>query len=61
MREDIRRKVRAPPHYETYEGNSYCKGIVTTKTNDCIGKGPRLQMLTGNRGTNARIEESFHA
>ena len=42
---DVRRKLRQRARYEV-ANNSYAKGIVLTIANDCIGTGPRLQLLT---------------
>ncbi|NJL31987.1 MAG: phage portal protein, partial [Phycisphaerales bacterium] len=40
--------------------NSYAKGIVLTIANDCIGTGPRLQLLTENSDLNNRVESAFN-
>jgi lambda family phage portal protein len=55
---DVRRKLRQRSRYEV-ANNSYAKGIVLTLANDCIGTGPRLQMLTDDVDTNRRIESAF--
>ena len=39
--------------------NSYAAGMISTLANDCIGTGPRLQMLTPDRILNRAIEEQF--
>lgn len=55
----VRRILRMRSRYEV-GNNSYAKGIVLTLANDCIGTGPRLQMLTDSPETNRRIERAFH-
>jgi len=55
---DVRRKLRQRARYEV-ANNSYAKGIVLTIANDCIGTGPRLQLLTEDSATNNRVEEAF--
>ena len=54
----IRAILRNRSRYEC-ENNSYAKGIVRTVANDCIGTGPRLQMLLPNKNQNAKIERFF--
>jgi capsid protein len=39
--------------------NSYAKGIVLTIANDCIGTGPRLQLLTDDASVNHVVEAAF--
>ncbi len=55
---DIRKKLRERARYEV-ANNSYAKGIVLTMANDCIGTGPRLQLLTTNDALNRQIEDAF--
>jgi len=55
---DVRRKLRQRARYEV-ANNSYAKGIVLTLANDCIGTGPRLQLLSGDDETNRRVEAAF--
>jgi lambda family phage portal protein len=57
---EIRRILRARARYET-ANNSYAKGIVLTLANDCVGTGPRLQLLTDDADANAAIESEFAA
>jgi len=57
---EIRRILRARARYET-ANNSYAKGIVLTLANDCVGTGPRLQLLTDDADANAMIESEFAA
>ena len=57
----VRSALRNRARYECQENNSYGKGIVLTLANDCIGTGPRLQVLTSNSRNNQRIEKAFHA
>ncbi|QDU33041.1 Phage portal protein, lambda family [Poriferisphaera corsica] len=55
---EVRRKLRERARYEV-ANNSYAKGIVLTIANDCIGTGPRLQVLTEDDQTNRKIENAF--
>jgi len=55
---DVRKKLRERSRYEV-ANNSYAKGIVLTIANDCIGTGPRLQLLSANSTINRRIESAF--
>jgi len=55
---DVRRKLRQRSRYEV-ANNSYAKGIVLTIANDCIGTGPRLQLLSDDAETNRRVEAAF--
>lgn len=57
----VRRTVRNRARYEANEANSYAKGIVLTFTNDVIGRGPRLQLSTGNKNHDSFIERLFHS
>lgn len=57
---DVRRILRNRSRYEV-ANNSYARGIVLTLANDCIGTGPRLQMLTDSAETNQSIEREFAA
>lgn len=41
--------------------NSYARGISLTLANDCVGTGPRLQMLTGDAFANRFVEQEFFA
>ena len=54
----VRKILRTRARYEV-QNNSYARGIVTTLANDCIGTGPRLQMLTDDEELNRRIEHDF--
>lgn len=54
----VRTKLRQRSRYEV-ANNSYARGIVNTLANDVIGTGPRLQMRTGNRDLDRRIEKEF--
>jgi hypothetical protein len=56
--EEVRRKLRERARYEV-ANNSYAKGIILTLANDCIGTGPRLQLLSGNDKTNHDVEVAF--
>jgi len=55
---DVRKKLRERARYEV-ANNSYAKGIVLTLANDCIGTGPRLQLLTADTTINNRVESAF--
>ncbi|NLF33176.1 MAG: phage portal protein [Planctomycetes bacterium] len=55
---DVRRKLRERARYEV-ANNSYAKGIVLTLANDCVGTGPRLQLLTDDSQTNNTVEAAF--
>jgi lambda family phage portal protein len=55
---DVRRKLRERARYEV-ANNSYAKGIVLTLANDCIGTGPRLQLLTEDASANHAVEAAF--
>jgi len=55
---DVRRKLRQRSRYEV-ANNSYAKGIVLTIANDCIGTGPRLQLLADDGQINRQVEMAF--
>jgi len=55
---DVRKTLRQRSRYEV-ANNSYAKGIVLTLANDCVGTGPRLQVLTADDELNKKIEASF--
>jgi lambda family phage portal protein len=55
---EVRRRLRNNARYEV-ANNSYAKGIVLTLANDCVGTGPRLQMLTETEEVNNIIESAF--
>lgn len=55
---EVRRILRARARYEA-ANNSYAKGIVSTLANDCVGTGPRLQLLTDDPAANTAIEAAF--
>lgn len=55
---DVRYKLRTRARYEV-ANNSYAKGIVLTLANDCIGTGPRLQLLGDDTEANGSIEEAW--
>jgi len=54
----VRSVLRSRARYEV-ANNSYAKGIVSTLANDCIGTGPRLQMLTDEADANRVVELEF--
>jgi len=58
MSPDVRRKLRQNARYEV-ANNSYAKGIVLTIANDCVGTGPRLQLLTPDGVLNNSVEQAF--
>jgi len=55
---DVRRRLRERARYEV-ANNSYAKGVVLTLANDCIGTGPRLQLLSGDGEVNRQVETAF--
>lgn len=55
---DVRKKLRERSRYEV-ANNSYAKGIVLTIANDCVGTGPRLQLLTDDPEANRQVEAAF--
>jgi lambda family phage portal protein len=55
---DVRRTLRMRSRYEV-ANNSYAKGLVQMLANDCIGTGPRLQMLSQDEDFNDEIEAEF--
>lgn len=55
---DVRRTLRMRSRYEV-ANNSYAKGLVQMLANDCIGTGPRLQMLSSDEDFNDEIEAEF--
>jgi len=54
----VRRTLRSRARYEV-ANNSYARGIVLTLANDCVGTGPRLQMLTDDAEANRIVEQEF--
>jgi lambda family phage portal protein len=54
----IRKILRQRSRYEE-ANNSYFTGLVKTLTNDVIGTGPKLQVLTSNKELNKNIEILF--
>lgn len=56
----VRVTLRNRSRYEV-ANNSYARGIVLTLGNDCIGTGPRLQMLGDDRAANNFVEREFGA
>jgi lambda family phage portal protein len=54
----VRCILRSRARYEV-ANNSYAKGIIQTLANDCIGSGPKLQMLTDDDEANRVIEQEF--
>lgn len=54
----VRRVLRKRARYEV-ANNSYARGLMLTLANDCVGTGPRLQLLTPNKDANRRIERAF--
>jgi len=55
---EVRRILRNRTRYEV-ANNSYARGIVLTLANDCIGTGPRLQMLSNDAEANRQVEKAF--
>ncbi|MHB1035931.1 MAG: phage portal protein [Pirellulales bacterium] len=54
----VRRILRSRARYEV-ANNSYARGIVNTLANDCVGTGPRLQLLTDDAEANRLVEQEF--
>jgi lambda family phage portal protein len=57
---EVRRVLRNRSRYEI-ANNSYARGISLTLANDCVGTGPRLQMLTSDANANRLVEQEFIA
>ncbi len=55
----VRKTLRNRARYEV-ANNSYAKGIVSTLANDLIGRGPILQIATGNNEWDRQIESQFN-
>jgi len=55
---DVRKTLRERARYEV-ANNSYAKGIVLTLANDCVGTGPRLQLLWDDAVLCRTIEDAF--
>lgn len=56
----VRKTLRERSRYES-TNNSYLCGMARTIANDVVGRGPRLQMLTGNERVNNRVERLWKA
>jgi lambda family phage portal protein len=54
----VRQTLRSRARYEV-SNNRYARGIVLTLANDCVGTGPRLQMLTSDDEANRVVEQEF--
>ena len=54
----VRRILRMRARYEI-ANNSYAHGIISTLANDCIGTGPRLQLLTVDQAVNNQVRAAF--
>jgi len=55
---DVRRTLRNRARYEV-ANNAYARGLVLTIAGDCVGTGPRLQLLSENSETNRIVEQAF--
>lgn len=55
---EVRRVVRIRSRYEA-DNNSWYRGMLRTAVNHIVGKGPQLQVTTGNRELDLRIEAAF--
>lgn len=55
-----RQIIRERARYEI-ANNSYARGVITTLANDCVGTGPRLQMLSEDETLNDFVESEFSA
>ena len=58
MTADVRRTLRNRARYEV-ANNAYAKGMVLTVAGDCVGTGPRLQLLSEDSETNRIVEQAF--
>lgn len=59
MDRTVRQRLRSRARYEVHESNSFARGMLCAKTNDCIGpNGPSLQVLE-DKDTNAIIEQRW--
>ena len=54
----VRKKIRERARYET-ENNTYAKGMLNTLSDNVIGIGPRLQLLTPDSKFNSTVELAF--
>lgn len=54
----VRNKLRSRSRYEV-ANNCYARGLSLTLANDCIGTGPRLQLLGKDKPANQLIEREF--
>ena len=58
---DVRRKMRNYSRYEV-ANNSYAQGVVKTLVNDCVGTGPRVQVIVSkNKEDNTKTERLWGA
>lgn len=57
----IREKIRQRARYEALESGSFAKGMVASKVNDVVGRGPQLQVQTPNATLNKAIESAWSA
>lgn len=57
---EIRATLRQRARYEV-RNNTYASGMILTKVNDVIGRGPRLQLQTDDRAFNSEGEAVFGA
>lgn len=55
---DVRHTLRNRARYEV-ANNSYAKGMTLTIAGDCVGTGPRLQLLSNDTETNRIVEQAF--
>jgi len=55
---EVRRVVRIRSRYEA-DNNSWYRGMLRTAVNHIVGKGPQLQVTTGNWELDLRIEAAF--
>jgi len=58
MTPHVRRTLCKRARYEV-ANNSYAKGMVLTVAGDCVGTGPRLQLLTEDNEANRIVEKWF--
>lgn len=59
VKKAVRKKLRERARYEV-ANNSYARGIINTISNDTIGSGPHLQMVTDSDDFDREVERLFN-
>ncbi|MBS3735515.1 MAG: hypothetical protein KGY99_11455, partial [Phycisphaerae bacterium] len=57
VRRQVKAEIKSLLTDDAY--NAYARGIVSTLANDCVGTGPRLQLLSEDAESNRRVEAAF--